>query len=257
MKGALDIAIAAVLAAALAAPLEARAAQDDEPVEAVGVGVSGGILAGAELVLLLEAAIGVDETWALVVFPILGAGGGGAGGYYLREASPEAAVGVLVGSLALLIPTALAVTAVTAYDPEEEGAIQDESAGATFSFEQDLSESPPEDGTTTEVETRPDEIPEGVEDAPPAGPEPEGEPGDDEPAEIEAPDPETGSSADRTARIRRLASGALFYVGADGEAGLSVPAISVARPFPTQEEAAAGIKRGLEVRVPILAVDLP
>lgn len=238
-------------------------AAPDQPVSADWVGVSGGVLVGAELVLGIEAAFGVDETWALIVFPILGAAGGGVGGYFLEQASPEGAVAMLVTGLAALIPTAVAVSASTAYDPEEEGAVVDESAaGAAYSFERTPVAGEEKGGATTEVESRPEGLPEGTPPLPGASGQGGAAPGGSPPPESPPPEGSIDSQSrreepSRQATAGHLASGSLFHVDRDLGAGFGIPAVDLRPTALTPERAMLDTERGLEVHVPLLRVDLP
>lgn len=108
--------------AAAPAGLQAQAAEGN-PVDpdfkaTVGLG-----LVGAELGFVVPALAGLHETWAFVVFPIVGAGGGGAAGYFLIEKgtdSPELSVAMLATGMALIIPSMVLTLSATAYDPEDE-----------------------------------------------------------------------------------------------------------------------------------------
>jgi hypothetical protein len=81
-------------------------------------GTIGGGLLGAELVLAIEAAVGVQNPWLYVVGGVVGAGGGAVGGYFIeQDASPRASMLLLAGGLTLAIPTTVAVLSATAYEP--------------------------------------------------------------------------------------------------------------------------------------------
>jgi hypothetical protein len=251
MKGAIRIVGAALVVAGvlLAAPAlaqeEAGPVAPDEEIEGTGVGISGGILLGAELVLAIEAIVGVEQVWPWVVFPILGAGGGGVGGYFVETASPEAAVAMLVCGMVFVIPTAVAISASTAYDPEAEGAVDDASGGAAYSFELTPEDEPPLEGTTTEVE-KPEGAPEGDTTVPPESAAP---------PEPETPAPEPPSPEQQ--RLRHLSSGSLLHLSSDLDAGFGVPAIDVRPAASSGEEAMYGLDRGVRVHVPLLKIDLP
>jgi hypothetical protein len=258
MKGVFRIVGTAAIAAVLLVSAQALA-QDEQPegpvpqpkeeVEAKGVGVSGGVLVGAELVLAIEAIIGVESVWPWIVFPALGGAGGGVGGYFLEKASPEGAVALLVSGMVFIIPTAVAVSASTAYDPAEEGAVEDTTGGGAYSFElAPTGEEPLDEGTSTEVESRPEDVPEDA----PALP-PEGEPAEPPPAESPAPETPTEDQQ----RLRHLTSGSLFHVGADLDAGFGVPAIDVRPSMRTGEEALLVENQGLEIHVPLIKIDIP
>lgn len=82
---------------------------------AVGLG-----LLGADITLMIEGAIGVRNPWLLSILPIVVAGGGAAGGYFMGLASAEASVATLVGGLALLIPAAILVARGLSYRPSRD-----------------------------------------------------------------------------------------------------------------------------------------
>jgi hypothetical protein len=239
--------------------------QPEQPVKTMGVGISGGIIAGAELSLLVESFADVQPVWPWIAVPIVTAAGGGVGGYYLDKYSSGGAIAVLVTSMALLIPTAIAVSVARAYEPAEGVKLIDESSEEKYSFE----EEPPaevvdgaEPKTVTEVESRPDEIPTG--EAPPSGSE-EGVEGPAAPAEEPAPEPapEGGTSArlePRSARptwARHLASGSLLHVDRDLGAGVGLPSIDVRPVYLGDEAALAAPRTGVEIRLSLLKIDLP
>jgi hypothetical protein len=117
---------AAAVAAALAlAPTNAHAQAEPAPVTADGKGIAGGILLGAEIVMIPIAAAGVDTWWPYFVFGLVGAGGGAVGGaaaegHFGGEPPAEISLYMLAGGLALVIPTVVAVLNATAYNPEDE-----------------------------------------------------------------------------------------------------------------------------------------
>ncbi len=83
-----------------------------------GKGITGGALLGGELVLVVEAAADVKPGWAYLVGGVAGMAGGGVGGYFLEQsASAKVNMFVLVGGLALAIPTTVAVLNARAYEP--------------------------------------------------------------------------------------------------------------------------------------------
>jgi hypothetical protein len=98
-------------------PLAARAAGVPEA-SATGKGIAGGALLGAELVLVVEAAIDVEPTWAYIVGGLAGGAAGGVGGYFVeQEGEARVPMLMLAGGLAFAIPTTVAVLAATAYEP--------------------------------------------------------------------------------------------------------------------------------------------
>src|SRR5262245_58322271 len=84
---------AAVAAASFAAvlgggPQEAKAAPPESPaVTAIGKGMVGGGLLGAEIVCITIGAFGVNKAWPYLVFGTVGAAGGVVGGYFVEKAS--------------------------------------------------------------------------------------------------------------------------------------------------------------------------
>jgi hypothetical protein len=84
---------------------------------AVGLG-----LVGAELGAVIPALAGMDETWAFIVFPVVGAAGGALAGYFAIDNPGHADISVvaLTAGMALVIPALVTTLALTAYDPESE-----------------------------------------------------------------------------------------------------------------------------------------
>ncbi len=107
----------------VAAPL--RAARADE-VSPKGKGIAGGALLGGEVVTIGESLAGVRPGWAYALGFLVGAGGGGAGGYFVEKGSTDGKVPtyMLAGGLAMLIPALVLTLNATRYMPEE-GASED------------------------------------------------------------------------------------------------------------------------------------
>jgi hypothetical protein len=117
---------------AIPAPSHARDDEDEEdeaaesatnPIDADFKGMIGLGLIGAELGFVVPALAGARDAWAFIVFPVIGAGGGAAAGYFLLEKGdghPELAVAALTAGMALVIPALVITLAATAYDPETE-----------------------------------------------------------------------------------------------------------------------------------------
>lgn len=83
-------------------------------------GTVGGGLLGAEIVLLTEAALGVQPAWAYIVGGVAGAGAGAVGGYYLSDGgSNKPSSFMLAGGIALSIPAVIAVLTATHYEPPD------------------------------------------------------------------------------------------------------------------------------------------
>jgi hypothetical protein len=114
--------LSSIPVAALAASLSlwsAEALATGQPeATPTGKGIVGGVLLGAEVVLLVEAAIDIGPAWAYIVGGAAGGIGGGIGGYYLEKTGePKPAMFLLAGGMALAIPTTVAVLNATAYEP--------------------------------------------------------------------------------------------------------------------------------------------
>lgn len=90
---------------------------DSTPKGTIGLG-----LVGAELGLIVPAAFGADEVWALTIFPVLGAAGGAVAGYFtLDEPGREkGSVAALVTGMAGVIPALLLTVKALRYDPDDE-----------------------------------------------------------------------------------------------------------------------------------------
>jgi len=123
-------AMAAVLGATVvAAPL--RDARADE-VSSTGKGITGGALLGAEVPMIVEGIAGVHSGWVYLISAVIGAGGGGLGGYEVEKGSNDgmAPMYMLAGGLALVIPAVVLTLNATRYQPEE-GATEDRNPGPT------------------------------------------------------------------------------------------------------------------------------
>ena len=106
--------------AAFALLAQATPSYADE-VSPTGKGVVGGGLLGAEVVMLVEAAIGVKSGWAYLIGGVVGAGGGAVGGWQIqKEADPKVSLYMLAGGMALVIPTTVAVLQATSYKAPED-----------------------------------------------------------------------------------------------------------------------------------------
>ncbi|MBK7579168.1 MAG: hypothetical protein IPI67_03090 [Myxococcales bacterium] len=109
----------ALSASLLLAAQPSRAAEDAEEASATGKGITGGVLLGAEVVMLVEAAVKVKKPWAYAVGGIAGGIAGGVGGYFVETGSSDAKISIymLAGGMALAIPTTVAVLSGAAYEP--------------------------------------------------------------------------------------------------------------------------------------------
>ncbi len=255
-----------VMISSLAAAQDEQSAPGPEKVEVRGVGISGGILVGGELVVGTIALIGVDKLWPYVTLPFVGAAGGGIGGYYLEEASAEGAVALLIGGMALLVPAVILAASAMAYDPESEGLITggDPEGEAQFSFEMPPQGETVDDGTSTQVESRPEGAPANAL-PPPGADEPEPVAPESEEGQEEAPPQDdtsiesgatNGQSAKR-ARIRRAMAGSLLYVDSDGTTAVTVPFVDIRPSGLSKEGAPYRVRPAIEVYFPLLRIDLP
>ncbi|MFT3774765.1 MAG: hypothetical protein QM820_56165 [Minicystis sp.] len=124
------LAAAAAFATTLASAGDAAAAG---PVTPTGKGIVGGALLGGEVVTITMGAAGVSRGWPYFVFGGLAAVGGGVGGFFVEKATkgtadasgtvtggtPEPALYMLAGGMALLIPALVVSLNATAYKPPE------------------------------------------------------------------------------------------------------------------------------------------
>lgn len=105
-----------IVFAATAVPGVALA--DGSQASPTGKGITGGALLGGETVMLVEAAASVKPAWAYAVGGILGAAGGGVGGYFAEHGGDaKLSIYLLVGGMALALPTTVAVLSASAYEP--------------------------------------------------------------------------------------------------------------------------------------------
>jgi hypothetical protein len=117
--------VAAATLVGVTALAPAGIARADE-VASTPKGTVGGALLGAEFVTIVESLVGVRPGWAYAVGAIVGAGGGGVGGYFVDQNSTDgkAPMYLLAGGLAFVIPAVVLTLNATRYRPEE-GANED------------------------------------------------------------------------------------------------------------------------------------
>ncbi len=104
-----------------------------EQVESDYKGTVGLGIIGAELGLVIPTALGLQETWSLIAFPIAGAAGGAAAGYYFLDRGvghPELSVAVLASGMALVIPALILTLSATSHRAEERNAGRPPSSGS-------------------------------------------------------------------------------------------------------------------------------
>jgi hypothetical protein len=241
----------------------------NDRLDAKAVGITGGVIGGAEAVMAVQAAFGVDKWWMYVVFPVLGAGAGGVGGYYLEKASAPGAIALLVTAVAAIIPTAILTTSALAYDPDKAGAVKaDTMEDKPYSFE-----TPPEDMevSTDESEETKTEVEAAPEVGPPEQPPPEQLEPDVSPSEPAAPEPVTPGNDDKpTSNLSKNkkpliaaepASGTLLHVHRDGAVSLSVPYVDIypadSKTDTLRSDGSFFRRSDIEIRIPLVRVDLP
>ncbi|MBI5515732.1 MAG: hypothetical protein HY909_18260 [Deltaproteobacteria bacterium] len=234
----------------LASPREAKA-QTRISVSPDGKGIAGCALLGAETVALIQGAAGVRARWTYAVFPLLGAIGGGVGGYVLESAArgtgatPDGtltgvAVATLVAGLGLVIPTTIVYVNATSYHPSEEAESEDNAPTGP------IEETTPTGGAPAEGAPSG-----GGSSAPAAG----GGEGGATPAPATTA-PAGGTSALPRRAPRALATRApiapgLLHLG-NGGFQLGVPSISVGNVYSTAETRQYGQSPMTEVRIPVL-----
>jgi hypothetical protein len=194
---------------------------------ATGKGIVGGALLGGEAVMLVEAAADVQQGWAYGLGGGLGAVAGGVGGWFAEDkGSARLSMYLLVGGMALAIPTTVAVLSATAYEP------------------------------VNYTEDRPPPADEPVAEPPqPTGPAAAPE---SPPPVISPPPKEPGESrlkTRKTAPVARAVRVKPALVAIDqGSLTLSVPAVEVRQAYTRTEVAVLGVKQHTEVEVPMLSV---
>ena len=246
----------------------------DEEYEAKGAGILGGAIAGAEVVVAVEALFKVKALWPYLTFGALGAAGGGVGGYFLEQASAEGSVALVVGAMALIIPTAVLAASARAFDPAKEGAVDadtgmDKAPGpAPDKAEEKEAKTDTEErpaGAPTDELILPEETPSEDDSQPGAGEADsdeetdEGEPGPDEPPdEVQSSRGKARAAREaELARIRREAAGALFYVDAGGAAAVSMPSVEVRPSTIRGGYPHMAPQRAVEIIVPVFKLTLP
>ena len=221
------IVVAAVASAMALVSRPALATENKTEASKTGKGITGGVLLGAEVVMLGEAAFKVKKPVMYIVGGLIGGVGGGVGGYYIEKGSSDAKVPMymLAGGMALIIPTTVAVLSASAYEPPAD-------------YTQDK-------GPSDEPVAEPAR--------PGAAPAPAG-------AAPAAPGPESKKATKRRHIAARDEAPAALYapfvppalVGAgSGSLSLSVPSVMVGSVYSRAELAQYGLKQATEVRVPV------
>ena len=216
--------------AVLCAPGRASAIGYEES-HSTGKAMVGCGLLGAEAVLLVEAAVGVQDPWWYVGGGIVGAGGGVVGGYFLEQegVSPRTSMLLLAGGLTLAIPTTVAVLSATAYEPPADY----------------LEDKPPPDEPVAD---------------PPQPTTPSTEPTGPAPSGGAGRAKSTTAAATKRHRVRtavlpplRLTPPAIVDLSPDMLA-LRVPALEIRGTYSEKEIAMFGVRQTPEFRVPVLNI---
>jgi hypothetical protein len=226
-----SLAILPVALAITLVPARASAVGYDEshasPKATIGCG-----LLGAELVLGVEAAVGVQNPWVYVGGGVVGAGAGAVGGYFIdQEDNPRTSMLLLAAGLTLAIPTTVAVLSATSYEPPADY----------------LEDKPPADEPVADPPqpSTPGATPAPATTTPPPSttPAPTGQA------------PRTRRVARRTAVLPplRLTPPAIIDFSPDMLA-LRVPALEIRDSYSQKELAMFGVRQAAEFRVPVLNV---
>lgn len=114
----------AAFGAATFTPAEAKAV-GNEHTNTYGKGLVGGGLIGAEVTVLVEAALGVKNPWYYALGGGLGMVAGGVGGFFIAESAGDSPLPMTLLTVGLIgtIPTTIAVLSATQYRPEQDPAV--------------------------------------------------------------------------------------------------------------------------------------
>ena len=207
---------------------------------------------GAELGFAVPALAGLQETWSFIVFPVVGAAGGGLAGYFALEQSNqvELSVASLALGMALIVPTMVITLSATSYDPEDEGGTSGDDDGSADAdghadidtdegFNMNLGGSV---GGSTDGEAAPMDV--APVDAAPA----EAPPGGD------ALPPAGGEGGVESPSMKPLASAAPALLRLSGQGlGVGVPTVSVGQVYTPEEVIHYGLQQHTEVQLSVLS----
>ncbi|MEM9074558.1 MAG: hypothetical protein AAGE52_39045 [Myxococcota bacterium] len=137
-------AIAVMVGVAVPDQAHAQMMGGGSQIEATPKGTIGLGIIGAEVGFAIPALAGLHDTWAFIVFPLVGAGAGAIAGYYAidNQDRENAAVGMLAAGMALIIPTMVLTLAMTAYDPGDDDDDEDEVDEGDGELEEDAEPEP-------------------------------------------------------------------------------------------------------------------
>jgi hypothetical protein len=231
---------AALTATALAfATLTAHpsiAAAQEEQVSPHGKGIIGGALLGAEAITIVESLANVHAGWAYGVGAIVGAAGGGVGGYFVEQNSSDgrAPVYMLAIGVGLVIPALVLSLNGMRYQPSENATEDHAPTNAP----------PANPGLPTGSSVTPA--------TPSAAPAPAAVPAP-APAAVPAPAPAGGTAPPPASGGGKPPSLSLFDVnGGSMRLGLPVPEV---RPLYSMSELRQyGLSQGTEVRMPLVKI---
>jgi hypothetical protein len=220
------VAMAMLGAIALLAP--SRDARGADSVQA-GKGAAGGAFLGADVVTIVEALVGVRAGWAYGVGALVGAAGGGVGGYLVGNSSSDGKVPtyLLAGGLGLIIPALVLTFNATRYLPEE-GATEDKTPV------EPAAEPGAPGGSLTGGS--PDVV------APPPPPAPEAPPTPTRPQSLKKRTPAPGAPVPSLVDVNESA----FRLG--------VPVPDVYPAFSAEQQRQYGMRDVAELRLPVLHV---
>jgi hypothetical protein len=125
--------LGSLLTGLLTLTLASRAAADE--VSPRGKGITGGGLLGAEIAVVTEAVIGLQNPWWYAAGVAVGGGGGAVGGYFIEEMGGAAVpTAMLVAGMAFLIPTTIVYFNATDEQafPEDDAAPSDPPPSGEF-----------------------------------------------------------------------------------------------------------------------------
>ena len=199
--------------------MSSPASAEEPGIDATGKGITGGALLGGELVMAVEAALGVQNTWAYVGGGLAGGVAGGVGGYFIEDGGdPKPSYYLLAGGMALLIPTTVAVLQATSYQAPDD--YVEDAPGADTGPSSEPPQPTPE-GETTVTVTAP---------------------------EAAAPAPKT----DRTARRNRRPHIPLSLVDLhEGAVSMGVPAVELRPAYSPLEMKKFGVEQHTELQLPV------
>jgi len=244
-------AMAGVFGAAIVV-VPASDARADE-VSPTGKGIAGGALLGAEAVSIVESLVGVRSGWAYAIGAIVGAGGGGVGGYFVEQGSTDgkAPTYMLAGGLALIIPAVVLTLNATRYLPEE-GVTEDHPPVGPAAEPGSAPAGVP--GTAPPSAVPPVEPPAPVTPPPPQSSFPSPAPSF-RPSGVDHPPAAASRSADRRSASNARAALPHSLVNMEGGAvRIGVPVIDVRPVFTAVEQRQYGMKNDTELRMPVVAV---